>query len=70
MFQFFDTIIHLLELVINFIVNLITMIIYALTFVFQGFVSIMNIIMVLPGWVLPFVAAVIAWSVVTLIINR
>ena len=70
MFKFFDVIINLLEMVVGFVLNLFEMIIFVITFIAQGVVYATTCIMYLPPWVLPFVLAVVGFSVVMFIINR
>lgn len=70
MFKFFEVIINLLEMVVGFVLNLFDMIIFVITFIAQGVVYATTCIMYLPPWVLPFVLAVIGFSVVMFIINR
>lgn len=67
---FFDIIITLFETVVNFVLNTFKMLGFVISFIAQGFVYTVQIIAYLPPWVLPFVLAVIGFSVVMFIINR
>lgn len=70
MFQFFDVITGFLDIIVNFVVGLLKMIGYFILFVVQGFAYVLTITAYLPPWVLPFVVAVIGFSVIMLIINK
>lgn len=70
MFKFFDTIIDIISTIINFVINLFEMIGYMLGFIVQGVAWLTASVAYLPAWVLPFVTAVIAFSVIMFIINR
>ena len=70
MFKFFDFIISMVESVVGFVLNLFEMLIFVITFIAQGVVYATTCIMYLPSWVLPFVLAVIGFSVVMFILNR
>ena len=70
MFKFFDVIITFLTTIVNFILNLFEMIGYVIAFIAQGLVYATAVILYLPSWVLPFVLAVIGFSVIMFIINR
>lgn len=70
MFKFFDFIINFIETIVEFIGHMFGMLIYFITFVLQGFTYISTCLVYLPAWVLPFITAVIALSVIYLIINR
>lgn len=70
MFKFFEIIITMLETVVGFVLNLFKMLGFIITFIAQGVVYAGTCIMYLPPWVLPFVLAVIGFSVVMFILNR
>ena len=70
MFNFFDTIVSFLQTVVTFIANMILTLIYAIDFVFEGVTYAFTCIAFLPPWLLAFVTAVIAWSILTFLINR
>lgn len=70
MFKFFKYITNLIKMVVEFVINFITMLVYAITFIAQGLTYVFSIIMYLPPWVLTFVTAVIAWCVIMFILNR
>lgn len=70
MFAFFDFVIELITTVVNFVINLFEMIVYFITFVVQGVAYVGTCIVYLPSWVLPFITAVIAFSVITFLINK
>ena len=70
MFKFFEIIITMLETVVGFVLNLFKMLGFIIAFIAQGAVYAGTCIMYLPPWVLPFVLAVIGFSVVMFILNR
>lgn len=70
MFKFFEIIITMLETVVGFVLNLFEMLGFIIAFIVQGVVYATTCIMYLPPWVLPFVLAVIGFSVVMFILNR
>lgn len=70
MFEMFDFLTQLIEMIVNFVINFFKMIIYIFTFLAEGVTYVFSIIMYLPPWVLPFVAAVIAWCVISFILNK
>ena len=70
MFQFFDFIVNCIETIFGFLVNVADMLIYVCEFIIQGFGYIVGCFLFMPAWVLPFVMAVISFSVIMFIINR
>lgn len=70
MFDVFEFIINLLIHIGEFFMNLIETLIFAIGFIFQGVLYVFTIITYLPPWVMPFVVAVIAWTIVLFIINK
>lgn len=70
MFAFFDFITELVNTIVQFVINLFDMLLYMITFVVQGFAYVGTAIVYLPSFVLPFVTAVIAFSVIMFLINR
>lgn len=70
MFKFFDFLIGFFETIVNFIGHLVGGLIYIITFIAQGFTYVLTITAYLPPWILPFVLAVIGFSVVMFILNR
>lgn len=70
MFKFFEIIITMLETIVGFVLNLFKMLGFIIAFIAQGVVYAGTCIMYLPPWVLPFVLAVIGFSVVMFILNR
>lgn len=70
MFKFFEIIITMLETIVGFVLNLFEMLGFMIAFIAQGVVYATTCIMYLPSWVLPFVLAVIGFSVVMFILNR
>ena len=60
----------MLETVVGFVLNLFKMLGFIIAFIAQGVVYAGTCIMYLPPWVLPFVLAVIGFSVVMFILNR
>lgn len=70
MFDFFDFITELANTIIQFFLNFFEMLQFVVTFIAQGFAYTIRIIAYLPPWVMPFVLAVIGFSVVMFIINR
>ena len=70
MFAFFDFIVDLITTAVDFVVNLFKMLLFMITFIVQGVVYVGTCLVYLPAWVLPFVTAVIAFSVIMFLINR
>lgn len=70
MFDFFDVIITMLDTVVGAVVKFFEMLLFIISFIAQGVVYAMSCIAFLPAWVLPFVLAVIGFSVVMFILNR
>lgn len=70
MFGFFDIIISLVQTVVGFITTVIEMIMYIFGFILNGIIYAFACIVYLPSWVLPFVTAVIGFSVIMFIIGK
>lgn len=70
MFKFFETIFQFIDTIVNFVINMFQAILYVFGFIAQGILYVGKILTVLPPWVLPFIFAVIGFSVVMFIINR
>lgn len=70
MFAFFDFIVDLISTAVDFVVNLFKMLLFMITFIVQGFAYVGTCLVYLPPWVLPFISAVIAFSVIMFLINR
>ena len=70
MFDFFDFITNFVETIVQFIINLFDMILFIITFIIQGVGYVGTCIIYLPPWVMPFITAVIAFSVIMFLINR
>lgn len=70
MFAFFDTIINILSTAINFVINLVKMIGYLLGYIVQGVAWVTAALAYMPAWVLPFVTAMVAFSVILFLVNR
>lgn len=70
MFTFFQTILGILDTVLLFILDIFSMLGFMINYIFQGFGYAVSCLMFLPPWVLPFVTAVIAFSVIMFLLNR
>lgn len=70
MFDFFDVILKYIDTVVSYVINMFQAVLYVFGFIAQGILYIGKILKVLPPWVLPFIFAVIGFSVVMFIINR
>lgn len=70
MFQFYEMISGFFSTIVDFVWNMFVMLGHALVFIGQGVTCAIAYIVYLPPWILPFVSAVIAWAVLSFIINR
>lgn len=70
MFQFFDAVAAIFQTVVNYIVNLITMIVFVIINVVRAFGWLFVCIQYLPGWLIAFVVVPISLSIVFQILNK